>query len=160
MPCDDCSRTENCPPCPYEVCKCHHERRFHKAEGCLACTGQRLDILARHQFMEPEEPEPPLTPEEEEEVAEDDQPAPCKGCGEPWHKGHECPPPQPDRRPPFAVNYAVQGHLYQVAVPGDASVRAVDGALVIQHHLGPVAGIVQVLPIITEEAPHGAEADQ
>jgi hypothetical protein len=60
------------------------------------------------------------------------------------------PPPQPQRRPPFAVAYSVQGHLYEVALPGDATVKAVDGALVIQHHLGPVAGIVQVLPVIGE----------
>jgi hypothetical protein len=60
-------------------------------------------------------------------------------------------PPQPDRRPPYAVSYSVQGHLFEVALPGDATVRAVDGALVIQHHLGPVLGIVQVLPVINEE---------
>jgi hypothetical protein len=68
------------------------------------------------------------------------------------HEGlHDEPPPQPDRRPPYAVSYSVQGHLFEVALPGDASVRAVDGALVIQHHLGPVLGIVQVLPVINEE---------
>lgn len=60
-------------------------------------------------------------------------------------------PPQPDRRPPYAVAYSVQGHLYEVALSGDATVKAVDGALIIQHHLGPVAGIVQVLPVINEE---------
>lgn len=60
-------------------------------------------------------------------------------------------PPQPDRRPPYAVSYSVQGHLYEVALPGDATVRAVDGALVIQHPLGPVAGIVQVLPVVNGE---------
>lgn len=60
-------------------------------------------------------------------------------------------PPQPGRRPPYAVSYSVQGHLYEVALPGDATVRAVDGALVIQHHLGPVAAICQVLPVINEE---------
>jgi hypothetical protein len=64
----------------------------------------------------------------------------------------EKPPPQPDRRPPYAVAYSVQGHLFEVALPGDASVKAVDGALVIQHHLGPVLGIVQVLPVINEES--------
>jgi hypothetical protein len=64
----------------------------------------------------------------------------------------EPPPPQPERRPPYAVAYSVQGHLYEVAVSGDASVKAVDGALVIQHHLGPVAGICQVLPVINEES--------
>lgn len=64
----------------------------------------------------------------------------------------EEPPPQPERRPPYAVAYSVQGHLYEVALPGDATVRAVDGALVIQHHLGPVAGITSVLPVINKEA--------
>lgn len=83
--------------------------------------------------------------------AEMEEEAACKTCGEPWHKRHECPPPQPERRPPYAVAYSVQGHLFEVALPGDASVRAVDGALVIQHHLGPVLGITQVLPVINEE---------
>ncbi|MET9385287.1 hypothetical protein ABZY09_30505 [Streptomyces sp. NPDC002928] len=105
----------------------------------------------------PEEPEPPMTPEEEEQAPEDGKCA----CGEP-----EAPetvhrtdgpcfvkelPPQPDRRPPYAVAYSVSGHLYEVALPGDATVRAVDGALVITHHLGPVAGIVQVLPVASKE---------
>jgi hypothetical protein len=126
----------------------------------------------------------PMTPEEEEEAPEDKPPraavwkhpegrshencptcwdgpqAECMCCNPeladgPW----EPPPPQPERRPPNAVAYSVNGHLYEVAVSGDASVRAVDGALVIQHHLGPVAGIVQVLPIIDKESAHGAEAD-
>jgi hypothetical protein len=66
-------------------------------------------------------------------------------------QSEEPPPPQPDRRPPYAVSYSVRGHLFEVALPGDASVRAVDGALVIQHHLGPVLGIVQVLPVVNEE---------
>jgi hypothetical protein len=172
-------------------------------------------------WREEEAGEPPLTPEEEEEVAQDwtcanksgcyrqhtddcengcrhaadalareahedsheglhDELPPPEGpeytpcvCGhtqpehEPNHgelcmvKGCECAgyrttpdfelPPRPDRRPPYAVSYSVQGHLYEVALSGDASVRAIDGALVIQHHLGPVAGIVQVLPVINEE---------
>ena len=59
-------------------------------------------------------------------------------------------PPQPERRPPYAVTYSVGGHLYEVHVAGDAAVKAVDGALIIQHHLGPVAGICQVLPVINE----------
>lgn len=70
------------------------------------------------------------------------------GCGP---NSEDPKPPQPDRRPPYAVAYSVQGHLYEVALPGDASVQAVEGALVIQHALGPVAGIVQVLPVINEE---------
>ncbi|MFF6988343.1 hypothetical protein [Streptomyces sp. NPDC010273] len=71
----------------------------------------------------------------------------------------EPPPPQPERRPPYAVAYSVGGHLYELHVPGDAAVKAEDGALIIQHHLGPVVGIVQVLPVINKER-HGAEADQ
>lgn len=67
----------------------------------------------------------------------------------------EPPPPQPERRPPYAVHYSVQGHLFEMALPGDATVKAVDGALVILHHLGPVAGIVQVLPVINKEGSDG-----
>jgi NAD-dependent SIR2 family protein deacetylase len=100
--------------------------------------------------------EPPLTPEEEEEaapeVAVDDFGQPireCYACDRVGCSG--CVPPQPERRPPYAVAYSVQGHLFEVALPGDATVRAVDGALVIQHHLGPVAGIVSVLPVINKE---------
>jgi hypothetical protein len=83
-----------------------------------------------------------MTPEEEEQAPMD--PAHILGVGAP-------PPPQPEQRPPYAVAYSVQGHLYEVAVSGDATVRAVDGALVITHHLGPVAGIVQTRPVINEE---------
>ncbi|MEW2498387.1 hypothetical protein AB0942_33370 [Streptomyces nodosus] len=99
------------------------------------------------------------------------EPWPCGDCGamvpasKDWCTAPACqekaraalaaeapPPPQPERRPPYAVAYSVQGHLYAVTVPGDAMVRAVDGALVIAHHLGPVAGIVHVNPIeINEE---------
>lgn len=149
MPCDDCSRTENCPPCVNdpECPEGNGPHCFDHGPDCCHC-GKSAE-------------EPPLTPEEEEELSEGEGP-PCsevEGCD-----GGCCakapPPPQPAGRPPFAVNYSVQGHLYQVAVPGDATVKAVDGALVIQHYLGPVAGIVQVLPIISEEAPRGAEADQ
>lgn len=61
-------------------------------------------------------------------------------------------PPQPDRRPPVAYAYAVQGHLYEVALPGDATVKAVDGALIITHSLGPVAGIVQARPLEGEQS--------
>jgi hypothetical protein len=138
MPCNDCSRTETCPPCPDE------------------------------------EPEPPLTPEEEEEACETGDMRTCTmACpvhGEPKATEDEEPfpaalraagvdpedipvaaPPQPERRPPLLVAYSVQGHLYEVALPGDAAVRAVDGALVVTHPLGPVAGICQVAPYVSEE---------
>ncbi|MEU3522313.1 hypothetical protein AB0E62_00295 [Streptomyces sp. NPDC038707] len=81
----------------------------------------------------------------------------CNDCGEDLDKVLEDephwkfepaePPPQPERRPPLTVAYSVQGHLYEVALSGDATVRAVDGALVIRHALGPVAGIVQTAPL-------------
>ena len=106
-------------------------------------------------------PEPPLTSEEEEEA-----PPVCGHPECPWNgpcyqaPKEVLPPPQPVRRPPNAVAYSVQGHLYEVALSGDATVRAVDGALVIQHHLGPVAGIVQVRPMFNEGGASGAEADQ
>lgn len=105
-----------------------------RAEGCPPCVN------------EPEDP--PLTPEEEEEVSEDELDQ-MMAEAEPVELVP--PPPQPERRPPYAVAYSVGGHLYEVHVPGDAAVRAVDGSLTIQHHLGPVAGIVQVLPIISKE---------
>jgi hypothetical protein len=39
-----------------------------------------------------------------------------------------------------------------VALPGDATVAALDGRLVITHQLGPVAGICQIAPITSEES--------
>jgi hypothetical protein len=156
-----------------ELCRCGHQRRRHlepPGAQCVACPGDS-ERSWRHEFA-PEEP--PLTPEEEEQAPEDpgyacanvsgcayvaEDVSICKrGCrvaaDELSREANEMepPPPQPGRRPPYAVAYSVQGHLYEVALPGDATVRAVDGALVIQHHLGPVAGIVSVLPIINEES--------
>lgn len=95
--------------------------------------------------------EPPLTAEEEEEA-----PPPCDHCGAPGHSFEDCPegedspPPQPERRPPYAVAYSVGGHLYEVALPGDATAQAVDGALIITHSLGQVAGIVRIMPMQKE----------
>lgn len=175
MPCNDCSRAENCPPCvnaseaEYECTHASTEagkpfwtprgmRQSHWCSDCKAYIG----------LFEVEEP--PMTAEEEEEAPEDADTWPCDDCGaqvpagEKWCTNPDCQeiakrrlaaqaPPQPDRRPPYAVAYSVQGHLYEVALPGDATVQAVDGALVVRHHLGPVAGIVQVLPVISEEKP-------
>lgn len=101
--------------------------------------------------------DPPLTPEEEEGSPEDR--AIC-ACGfDPYLDtlGHRagCPtfdPIQPVRRPPYAVAYSVDGHLYEVACPGDATVTAVDGALIIKHGAGQVAGIVGIQPILATEA--------
>lgn len=53
------------------------------------------------------------------------------------------------RRPPYAVAYAIEGGAqYEIALPGDASVRAEDGALIVTHdsavlalsHVRPMEG--------------------
>lgn len=175
MPCNDCSRAEKCPPCVNEECE-HRNKRYTGAlyDG----PNNRKSFLyyacpdCMKTWKEEEVDEPPMTPEEEEELTNDpgydcanvsgcayvaEDVTICKhGCrvaaDELSREANEPPPPQPQRRPPFAVNYSVNGHLYQVAVSGDAAVHAIDGALVIRHHLGPVAGIVQVLPVIGEES--------
>lgn len=72
----------------------------------------------------------------------------CASCAE---GEQEPPPPQPERRPPYAVAYSADGHLYEVMLPGDAIVSAVDGALVIKHARFQIHGIVQVLPIESKE---------
>jgi|SRR5690242_635927 len=57
------------------------------------------------------------------------------------------PLPEPPRRPPYAVAYAIEGGAqYEIALPGDATVRAVDGALVITHDK-PVLAMGQVRPM-------------
>lgn len=100
---------------------------------------------------------------------------PCKGCGqmdgywfdrsvcaEPCSSMHDrctncgavsghCPletPPQPERRPPLTVQYSVAGgHPYEVSIPGDASVTAEDGALVIKHPSAEILAITRVAPM-------------
>jgi hypothetical protein len=58
------------------------------------------------------------------------------------------PPSQPERRPPLSVAYSVAGgHAYEVYVPGDASVTAQDGALIITHPDAQVLAITRVAPI-------------
>jgi len=157
-PCCYCGKERSPGERAYHLpCRCGHVQGHHKPStegGCVAyscdCDGFKLA---------PEEPEPPMSSEEEEQAPMDEavttdeygHRSDCPGCAGPNCGPPEDIPPQPDRRPPFAVTYSVQGHLYEVALPGDATVRAVDGALVIQHALGPVAGIVQVLPVINEE---------
>lgn len=180
MPCNDCSRAENCPPCVNEPAPEEHD--FVSPAHCGVCM---QSWLPRGSVPESD---PPMSSEEEEEVSQDfpfvqtcvkpgciyDVRKDCfHGCRaaaeELAEEAHEMAqdaleddwrPPQPERRPPYAVAYSVGGHLYELHVPGDAAVKAEDGALVIQHHLGPVAGIVQVLPVLNERGADGAEADQ
>ena len=147
--CEGCGHTEGegcgCPPqC---TCGCPRSSHMGKPQGCIP-----------HGFHEYEvAPEPPMTPEEEEEAPPDE--GLCEISHATIEEEEACEqkrlaaktPPQPVRRPPYAIAYSVQGHLYEVALPGDAAVRAVDGALVITHTLGPVAGIVQAAPYGSEE---------
>jgi hypothetical protein len=57
---------------------------------------------------------------------------------------------QPPRRPPYAVAYAIEGGAqYEIALPGDATVRAVDGALIITH-ASTVLALTQARPMETE----------
>lgn len=173
---DDCEYEPRCEGCGHtdaEGCGCPPEppmtpEEEGEAPPDEACTcgdaGDAFVPLGHYKDCPQTEPLPP---------SEGPEYTPCT-CGhtEPEHSevlgrpcygaGCECTsyrtkpdfelPPQPDRRPPYAVIYSVQGHPYQVALPGDATVSAVDGALVIQHALGPVAGIVQVLPVVNGES--------
>ena len=53
----------------------------------------------------------------------------------------------PPRRPPYAVAYSLEdGTDFEVALPGDATIRAVDGALIITH-TSPVKGLTRARPM-------------
>lgn len=57
----------------------------------------------------------------------------------------------PPRRPPYAVAYALQGGAqYEIALPGDATVRAIDGALIITHD-SAILALSSVRPMGAEE---------
>lgn len=181
-----------CTPAPELKCVCGHAKSSHDSTPC--CIGNRNLCGCLDYRPWTDGPEPPLTPEEEEEAPEDSR---CVFC---WHsesqhnllaqtctvngeasrcgcerfrtepEGADKPicghcytdhaqggcepaeaPPQPERRAPYVATYSVGGHLYEVAVPGDACLQAVDGALVIRHGLGPVAGLVGFQPLTVEE---------
>lgn len=72
----------------------------------------------------------------------------CTNCGA--VSGH-CPletPPHPERRPPLTVQYSVAGgHPYEVSIPGDASVTAEDGVLIIKHPSAQILAITRVAPM-------------
>jgi hypothetical protein len=55
---------------------------------------------------------------------------------------------EPPRRPPYAVAYVLQdGTHFEVALPGDATVCALDGALLITHTQSPIQGLTQARPM-------------
>ncbi|MFC5799100.1 hypothetical protein [Streptomyces formicae] len=127
---EDCNALRESWPCVHESWNVTSEwydplsMKWHKSRRCNDC-GESLDVIFE---------DGPHFPENE-------------GKGAP----SEPEPPQPERRPPYAVAYSVGGHLYELALPGDAAVQTVDGALVITHVLGPVNGVVQVQPIASKE---------
>lgn len=149
---DKCKGAGGCPEHPterqealLEICACTHPRQKHRnlSEDTVICEGGGLPCGCNG--FEPEDP--PLTPEEEEGP-------PCsevEGCDGQCCQRADA-PPQPERRPPHVYSYSVQGHLYEVALSGDATVVAQDGALIITHSLGPVAGIVQARPLEGEQS--------
>jgi len=139
MPCDDCSRAENCPPCVNESEPCL--TRF--PEGPCAgvrkhpgdCTPNADDIALP---PEPEAPEEPVDPLPDLEGMK-----PIGWTAE-WTDGVQ---PLPCRRPPYAVAYELaSGEQYEVALPGDATVCAQQGALVITHG-SAVQALIQIRPM-------------
>jgi len=75
----------------------------------------------------------------------------CANCGA--VTGDAClneAPPEPEappRRPPYAVAYAIEGGAqYEIALPGDATVRPIDGALVITH-ASAILALTNVRPL-------------
>jgi hypothetical protein len=54
---------------------------------------------------------------------------------------------EPPRRPPYAVAYATEGGAqYEIALPGDATIRAEGGALIITH-ASAVQALTQARPM-------------
>lgn len=85
-----------------------------------APLGHRLDCASHRKRPEPEAPVCGWNPVQATTDCDFDRNCPVHGA--------------PPRRPPYAVAYAVAGgHEYEIALPGDASVRAIDGALIITH---------------------------
>lgn len=133
---------------PDDLCaECGHWRRSHDAGGthCRAChTVNSPDQSCTHRFV----------PADAETAGEPEAPE-CTCQSGTWDKFdspkdcliHGSAVAQPPRRPPYAVAYAIEGGAqYEIALPGDATVRAVDGALVITHDK-PVLAMGQVRPM-------------
>ena len=140
-----------------------HHHPFAPAEPDAAQEAALDELVHLRREMEATEPEAP------------EGPAPCHECGstadswydrsicaEPCGSSHdrcsdcgaavgrcpnEAPKAKPPRRPPYAVAYALaSGETCEVALPGDATIRAVDGALLITHG-SPVQGLIQARPM-------------
>lgn len=149
---------------PDERCKtCGHKRTNHVRGGCVICavgfnptpchsfvpadaetagckhpnriqiTGDKLRRHGRLGFVCHD------CGEAWTETAGEPEAPKCVNCDAPPVEGYSycdscMTQPEPPRRPPNAVVYALQGGArYEIALPGDATVRAIDGALVITH---------------------------
>jgi len=139
-------------------CTCGHKRKHHNAFWCNKCRAKGAPIhIQAHRFeLETIEGWPcgacgatvpgnldwcPAC----DELASDAAEAAEAALHDEWS-----PPIQMPRRPPYAVAYAVQdGHVYEIALPGDATVIAEDGLLKISHALGPVLAITHVSPMFS-----------
>ncbi|MGA4942124.1 hypothetical protein [Streptomyces cinereoruber] len=117
----------------------------HRCNGCGHTEGEGCGCSA-HEYVDPEHCD---------RCAE----VPTAPCGRPASLEPQCSagdwcckgaapiPPQPERRPPLRVAYSVAGgHAYEVCVPGDVSVTAQDGALIITHPEAQVLAIMRVAP--------------
>ncbi len=73
----------------------------------------------------------------------------CGNCGERLPDLEPLPEaPTPPRRPPYAVAYGLEdGTQYEIALPGDATVRLDDGLLIVHHTQSPVKGLIQARPM-------------
>lgn len=138
---------------PDDRCKCGLRREEH----------DKIVSTAFHDFA-PAEPEKPAWSGEffvEPEAPECRYPGGCPLEADVCPAGTSCafdaqlqdvrlmprPKGEPRRRPPYAVAYAIEGGIeYEIALPGDATVRAVDGALVITH-AGAVLALTQARPM-------------
>lgn len=128
IPCPDEAPAEpDVDPCGH-LCSCEHAQHDHSSYGCCKqCDCERSDGHYPNEC--------PWVPEEPERLS--------------WLEMRRAwAPPQPERRPPLSVAYSVAGgHAYEVFIPGDASVTAEDGSLIIKHPDAQVLAIVRVAPI-------------
>lgn len=140
---------------PDEQCgRCPHAEFEHGQFSCRACLNEDRGSDSVHAFA-PAEPKAP----------ECEHPRPynyglrngppvrrfwlCQDCKARWETvGDEiAPEAEPPRRPPYAVAYATEdGMQYEVALPGDATVCAQQGALVITHG-SAVQALIQIRPM-------------
>lgn len=116
-------------------------------EAPTAAQEAAMDELTHlRQEMEATEPEAPEC-------------GPCGQCPHPAdeHSIYGCaddcacewmpPKAQPPRRPPYAVAYATEGGAqYEIALPGDATIRAEAGALIVTH-ASAVTALTQARPM-------------